>query len=106
MPRKRWREDVFSQGQLEHKCVPHRTDARIRRTLDGVRQNLVELSRPHVVVRFLSNADQKGEIVGLVEDIREAIINYQVLCKPLDGTCPELTTTIDVPTERFVRNEL
>jgi hypothetical protein len=54
------------------------------RSLDKARQKLEELSDQNVLVRLLSNADQRGEIVCIVEDIREVIINYQVFRMILD----------------------
>ena len=59
------------------------------RSLDKTRQKLEGLSDQNVLVRFLSNADQREEIVGTVEDVREAILNYQVFCRMLN--CPSLT---------------
>ena len=68
----------------------HKSDVRMRRSLDKARQKLEELSHSNVLVKFLSNADQRGEIVGVVEDIREAILNYQVFCMVLN--CRSLLT--------------
>jgi hypothetical protein len=69
------------------------------RTLDGVRQKLGELSRHHAIILFLSNADHRSEIIGFVEDIREAITNYQVLYMTFDNSKPGLKNVIDSFTE-------
>jgi hypothetical protein len=62
----------------------HKSDVRMRRSLDKSRQKLEELSHSNVLVKFLSNDDHRGEIVGVVEDIREAILHYQVFCMMLN----------------------
>jgi len=69
-----------------HKYAERETSRRreFKRSLDKARQKLEELSDQNVLVRLLSNADQRGEIVGIVEDIREVIINYQVFRMILD----------------------
>jgi len=50
----------------------------MRSSLNEARHKLEKLLDQHDLVRFLSNADQRGEIAGIVEDVREAILEYQI----------------------------
>jgi hypothetical protein len=38
------------------------------------------MSRQSDISGFLNNVDQSGKITGLVEDIRDAILDYQACC--------------------------
>ena len=51
------------------------------RKLDKVLQDLIPLAERGKVTRFLNSTEDTGKLSGLVEDIRDAIMDYQVcLC--------------------------
>ena len=52
--------------------------AGIPRKLEGIRQGLDRVAAQKDIVRFLNNADNAQKLNDLVEDIREAVMDYQV----------------------------
>jgi len=48
------------------------------RKLDKVLQDLIPLVEQGKVMRFLNNAEDVDKLGGLVEDIRDAMMDYQV----------------------------
>ena len=48
------------------------------RKLEGIRQALDQMAAQEDIARFLNNADNAQKLNGLVEDIREAVMDYQV----------------------------
>ena len=48
------------------------------RKLEGVRQGLILPQEQRKLVQFLTNTENAQKINSLVEDIREALIDYQV----------------------------
>ena len=48
------------------------------RKLDKVLQDLIPLAEQGKVTRFLNSADDVDRLSGLVEDIRDAMMDYQV----------------------------
>ena len=50
----------------------------IVRKLEGVRQALGQVSAQKDIAQFLNNADNAQKLNDLVEDIREAVMDYQV----------------------------
>jgi len=50
----------------------------IIRKLEGVRQALDPMATQNDIVQFLSNAENAQKLNDLVDDIREAVIDYQV----------------------------
>ena len=70
----------------------------ITRKLKEVNQALDSITTQNDLAQFLSNSKNAQELNGLVEDIHDAFIGYQV-CAPKLLTCippndaPDLTTT-------------
>jgi hypothetical protein len=70
----------------------------ITRKLKEVNQALGSITTQDDLAQFLSNSKNSQELNGLVEDIHDAFIGYQV-CPPILLTCiasndaPDLTTT-------------
>ena len=50
----------------------------IYRKLEGVREVLDPIATQKNIVQFLSNAENAQKLNGLVDDIREAVMDYQV----------------------------
>ena len=50
----------------------------IARKLEDVRRDLTSLAEQGKVAGFLANAENARRINGLVEDIRDAMMDYQV----------------------------
>ena len=50
----------------------------IDRKLEGVREVLDPIAAQKNIVQFLSNAENAQKLNGLVDDIREAVMDYQV----------------------------
>ena len=50
----------------------------IVRKLECVRQALGQVAAQKDIAQFLNNADNAQKLNGLVEDIREAVMDYQV----------------------------
>ena len=50
----------------------------ITRKLEGVRQALDMIAAQKNIVQFLSNGDNAQKLNDLVDDIREAVMDYQV----------------------------
>lgn len=48
------------------------------RKLDNILQELMPLGQRGKVTRFLRNAEDMGKLGGLVEDIRNTMMDYQV----------------------------
>jgi len=71
------------------------------RKLEGVYQDLSLLAEQGKVAGFLANAENAQRINGLVEDIREALTDYQV-CRSnhLHPLC--LTFVLDLITTRYL----
>jgi hypothetical protein len=51
---------------------------RMTRKLDGVRESLAELEEQGKVTGFLNNVENADKLGGLLWDIRDAMIEYQV----------------------------
>ena len=52
----------------------------INRKLEGIRRDLVLLGEQGKARGFFSNVQNADKLGGLVEDIRDAIMDYQVCC--------------------------
>ena len=48
------------------------------RTLENIVQNLEPLMRQGKVERFFKNTQNTNKLVGLVEDVHKAVVDYQV----------------------------
>ena len=48
------------------------------RKLDKVLQDLIPLAERGMVTRFLNSTEDSDKLSGLVEDIRDAMMDYQV----------------------------
>ena len=53
------------------------------RKLEGVIVKLEPLSEQHVLLKFLRNADDTKTLVGFVQELADAVVDYQVRV-----TCP------------------
>ena len=74
------------------------------RTLQGVRRALALLGEQGKVKSFFNNVVNADKLSGLVEDIRDAMIDYQV--RASDGPfLPCLTMLLDINATRHVRQE-
>ena len=74
---------------------------RIARGLKGVRQELALLARQGKVAGFLANAENAQRINGLVEDIHEVMMDYQV-CASNDSFSPFLMNMLDLVATRYL----
>ena len=75
------------------------------RKLEEVHRELALLERQGKVVEFLANTENAQRINGLVEDIRHAMMDYQV-CAPNYSLLPCLTNALDFTATRYLRQEL
>ena len=75
------------------------------RKLDKVLQELTPLAERGKITRFLNSTEDVDKLSGLVEDIRDAMMDYQV---GPQGSCtnPNLTFVTDITTTRHLQKEL
>ena len=66
----------------------------VARRLEGAHKDLILLTEQGKVVGFLASTQNAQRINGLVEDIREAIMDYQV-CVSDCSLLPHLTPVLD-----------
>ena len=71
------------------------------RQLHHVRRDLLPLENQGKVEGFFKNTENSGKLGGLVEDIRDAMMEYQV-CIPTQPFQALLTPTQDVNTARHL----
>jgi hypothetical protein len=77
----------------------------IARKLEEVHQDLTQLTGQGIAVGFLTNNENAQRINGLVEDIREVIMDYQVcMLNYFFLTC--LMFVLDLTTTRHLQQEL
>jgi hypothetical protein len=73
----------------------------IARKLEEVHQDLARLTGQGMAVGFLTNTENVQRINGLVEDIREVMMDYQVcMLNYLFPTC--LMFVLDLTTTRYI----
>lgn len=77
----------------------------IARKLEGVHQDLTLLSEQGKVMGSPPNIENWERIDDLIEDIREAIMEYQV-CASKYSSRSRLTFVLDFIARRHVRHEL
>ena len=78
---------------------------RIARKLGDVHQDLASLAEQVNITGFLTSAENVQRINGLVEDIREALLDYQVcVLNYLSPLC--LTFMLDFIATRYLSKEL
>jgi hypothetical protein len=81
----------------------------IARKLEDVHQDLTRLAEQGKVVGFLANTENAQKITGLVEDIREVMLDYQV-CVPVYLFLPcltfMLTLMLDFSATGYLQQEL
>ena len=71
------------------------------RKLEGIRQALDRMAAQKDIARFLNNTDNAQKLNNLVEDIREAVLDYQVrTSKGLSSS--HLMSTPDFLTTRYL----
>ena len=74
------------------------------RKLQDARRDLAPLEEQGKVKGFFNNAENAGKLVGLVEDIRDAIMEYQVSHGALNlPFLPRLTFVLDFVATRYLR---
>ena len=87
---------------LSPKTEPH---TRIGRKLQDIRQDLALLEEQGKVKGFFNNVKNADRLSGLAEDIRDAMIDYQVcVLNPPSLSC--LNFLLDIVATRYVRKEL
>ena len=74
----------------------------IRRKLEEVRKTLDSMGAQKDIVKFLNNSGNAQRVNGLVEDVRDALVDYQV-CLSNHSLLPCLTFTPDFITTRYLR---
>jgi hypothetical protein len=62
--------------------------------LNKVLKDLAPLAKQGKGIGFLTSADDADKLSGMVNDIRDAMMEYQV-CRPWTRSSPSLTTTPD-----------
>jgi hypothetical protein len=77
----------------------------ISRKLEDIHQDLTQLAGQGTVVGFLTNTENAQRISGLVEDIREVMIDYQV-CLLNYSFLLCLMFALDFVATRYLRQEL
>ena len=80
----RRRGGLFSKSSLTLLCQVFSLTF-MDRKLDDVLQNLIPLAEQGKITRFLNSAEDVDKLSGLVEDIRDAMMDYQV--------CPQKSHT-------------
>jgi hypothetical protein len=73
----------------------------IIRKLEDIHQDLARLAGQGTTVRFLTNTENAQRVNGLVEDTREAIMDYQV-CMPNDSFLPRLMSVLGFTAARYL----
>jgi hypothetical protein len=73
----------------------------VGRKLEDIHQDITQLAGQGAAVGFLTNTKNAQRINGLVEDIREAMMDYQV-CISEDLILPCLTFTLDFTATRHL----
>jgi len=77
----------------------------IGRKLQDIRQGLAPLEEQWKVEGFFNNVTNADKLSGLAEDIRDAMIDYQV-CGLNAPFLSCLTFLLDIVATRYVRKEL
>ena len=77
----------------------------LARKLKNILKDLEPLAQRGKITGFLNNTEDVAKLSGMVEDIRDAMIEYQVCAYSL---CPHplLTFTLDVVAARSLPKEL
>jgi len=75
---------------------------RIARKLQDIHQDLTRLAKQGMVAGFLANTENAEKINGLVEDIREIMMDYQV-CILYRSSLPRLKFVLDLTATRYLR---
>ena len=88
-------------SKLEN-CVSH---LGIGRKLQDTRQDLALLGEQGKVKGFFNNVENAEKLGGLVEDIRDAMMDYQARTSN-DLFLPCLNFFLDIITTRYIRQEL
>ena len=73
----------------------------VTRKLKEVNQTLGSITTKNDLAQFLSNSKNVQEFNGLVEDIRDAFIGYQVCASKL-LTCIAPNDALDLTTTRYL----
>ena len=76
------------------------------RRLNNVFQELELLAEQGNVEGFFNNVENVDQLGGLVEDIRDAVMDYQVRGYQREIASPCLTTVSDFVTTRYLRQKL
>jgi hypothetical protein len=81
--------------------VPSQSDSVVERKLDNILKELIPLSQQSKIAQFLNNAQDVDKLRDLVEDIRDAIAEYQVSSQTVFAP-PFLTSVSDIVAARSV----
>ena len=75
------------------------------RKLKGIAGALEQLEKQSKAEGFFNNVKNAEELGGLVDDIRDAVIEYQV-CSLSSHTLLDLISVPDIVATRYLRHEL
>ena len=78
----------------------------VGRKLQDIRRNLALLEEQGKIKGFFRNAENADELSGLVEDIRDTMIDYQVCVLDAPFLSAWLISLLDIFATRYVRQEL
>ena len=77
----------------------------IARKLENVHQDLTLLAKQGRIEGFFNNVENADKLSGVVEDIRDAMMEYQVRMQNYSFP-PRLTFTPDFVATRYLQQEL
>ena len=75
---RRKREGRYSKGNSTPSQVKDQSDVRPVRKLDDILRALTPLEQRGKVTQFLNSTEDVNKLAGLVEDIHNAMMDYQV----------------------------
>ena len=78
----------------------------VSRALEEIHQELDLLAGQGKTAGFLANAENTQKINGLVEDIRQVMMDYQVRASTYTFLLPCLTNVLDFAATRHLRQDL
>ena len=82
-----------------------RSDGGVSRKLEEVGQEMNSVTTRFDLADFLNDPDNSQRLNGLVEDIRYALVDYQV-CTPKQFALLVSNTSSDFFTKRYIQQEL
>ena len=77
----------------------------MNRKLEDIQRDLVLLGEQGKAKGFFNNIQNADKLNGLVEDVRDTIMDYQVCCRNLFDSFV-LKSSLDVVATRYIRQKL